>query len=316
MGVTIFLLLSGFSIARGMNGAQVSWPRFFWSRWLRLAPLYLFLLVIGTGALAGATQTDPIAFLSSVLMLPIPGAYTPGAWLGVAWAVRLEFLIYLFVPALLFVFTKYSPKVIVFSFLPLFMFICFGVMSSGLQLAEILYWGLPGRLFEFGIGFYLGFRGLSGKTNLNPSLSLICAGVIFTFTAFFAHHGGGFFLLGNLNRFIVYLLAIAASVLLIFYGSSTSERVGEARSVGQILSKIGSWSYSTYLWHSIILSVLIVPFWENFRRNDFSGGHVVYLGLAIYCSVVLLISWASFTLIERPFLAFRKVYISRKINTD
>lgn len=98
LAVGLFLMISGFSLGRGLNGRDITWRGYLGARWLRVAPLYLVLLFLGT--LAVGVTPPASAFAAALTMLPIPTAYSPGAWMGVTWSVRIEFLLYFTIPAL------------------------------------------------------------------------------------------------------------------------------------------------------------------------------------------------------------------------
>ncbi len=162
--LTLFMVISGYSIGTGLAGHTIHWPGYLAARVLRVAPLYWFLLLLGivTGArtiaqILGVEQDTTRSLVQAILMLPTSTSYTPFPWLATAWSVRIEVVLYLFVPAMVWALHKMQPAaaaaVIVSS--------CLAVIGLGLLLGAdaytVLYANVPGRLLEFACGLLLAF---------------------------------------------------------------------------------------------------------------------------------------------------------------
>jgi peptidoglycan/LPS O-acetylase OafA/YrhL len=83
--------------------------------------------------------------------------------------------------------------------------------------------------------------------------------------------------------------------LLLIYLRSRREIRGSA-----ILANLGKWSYSTYIWHILVISLL---------KNKLLWMTPYALGLLVVLPMTLMISFISYNLIEVPFLGLRTSYV-------
>ena len=65
------------------------------------------------------------------------------------------------------------------------------------------------------------------------------------------------------------------------------------------LANLGRWSYSTYVWHILVITLL---------KNKLLWMTPYALGVFVVLPVTLLVSFASYHLLEVPFLGLRNVY--------
>lgn len=307
LGVGLFLMISGFSLGRGLNGKSVSWGGYLGARWLRIAPLYLVMLILGTIGM-GATPA-PAEFLAALTLLPVPGAYSPGAWAGVTWSIRIEFILYFALPA--FYFLARNVKMWKLAIMgPLFLgFVMILLVRNGAESDAILYWGVPGRLLEFAVGFFLGYFAVSARRQLRTVLGLVSL-VGFLGLALLINRRGGFLEIGPELRFSAYLAAICLAACALIWANDAAP--WRWRPADICFRSIGTWSYSTYMWHAVILTLVVVPFWEFLGSQSVDKTTALSLGLAATMILVALMSWLSFSLVEAPFLALRPRYIRQE----
>lgn len=313
--LTLFMVISGYSIGTGLAGHTIHWPGYLAARVLRVAPLYWFLLILGIviGArtiaqIVGVEQDTTRSFVQSILMLPISTSYTPFPWLATAWSVRIEVVLYLFVPVMVWLLRTMQPAaaatVIAVS--------CLTVIGLGLLLGAdaytVLYANVPGRLLEFACGLLLAFlhgRDVPRQTAVRCGL----AGVgVMTAMAYISNHAGGHLgLPGNL-RGCLYVGGLISAMLLLLWANSDHDHGTEP--VGRALVRLGQWSYSTYLWHFTVMTFVAIPI---SARLTAAWGLPVWphllIGLSITAAITAPLSYLSFRWIEVPFLRLRPRYV-------
>jgi peptidoglycan/LPS O-acetylase OafA/YrhL len=303
LAVSLFVMLSGYSLSLGLNRGTIMWGRYLSARWLRVAPLYLVVLALGTLA---SVSMPPTAgdFLASVTLLPIPGAFTPGPWLATAWSVRIEFVLYLLIPAFVYAARRHKP-VVVAAMGAIIAVVIMVALAPTAGSYEVLYGGLPGRLVEFGAGFVLGWTSRSIARPLRRiAIPVACAG--FVVLAYVGNRSGGLLEMSGTTRVAIYVGTLLFCGLLLI-SVDKRRRTSDSR-VMKAVSAVGSWSYSTYLWHAVVINLLVAPlFYDRATPLGFYGS--LAAGLAVTTIVVLALSWASFNLIEKPFLTLRPKYV-------
>jgi peptidoglycan/LPS O-acetylase OafA/YrhL len=311
LAVTVFVMLSGYSLSLGLRKGQIRWGAYFAARWLRVAPLYLVVLTLGMIALSKVDRPTPESFFTAATMLPVPGAYTPNPWLDTAWSVKVELVLYLFIPAFVYAAKKYKllPTLGMTGALAAIVLLA---MQQTSTTQDLLYYSIPGRLIEFGIGFAIGYAGRVVPAQLRRVA--LAGGVVgFVVLSAVANRAGGFPDLMPGVRLAIYVVAIGLSALLLL-AVDHRPKPSNSRLV-KAASAVGSWSYSTYLWHMVVLKLFVVPL---LFVEETALGRVGALlaGMAIMVAVVLVLSWASFNLIERPFLSMRPNYVRDEAPTE
>ena len=102
LGVSLFMVLSGFIFVSGLIGRRWSVPLFFYNRLVRIYPLYVFLIVL---AVALYPQTSTAALIQAIV--PIAGFSPADADVGIVhstgviWTVAVEVQFYLLFPFLM-----------------------------------------------------------------------------------------------------------------------------------------------------------------------------------------------------------------------
>jgi peptidoglycan/LPS O-acetylase OafA/YrhL len=306
LAVSVFVMLSGYSLSLGLRKGEIMWGAYLRARWLRVAPLYLVVLVLGTLALGRTSPPTPGSFFTAVTMLPVPGAHEPGPWLDTAWSVKIELVLYLFIPALVYAARRYKPlpTIAMSAIIGSVVFLALQQTSNTL---DILYSSLPGRMVEFAVGFFLGYAGHVLPARLRRA-GLVVGVLGFVAVAVVANRSGGFRGLPPATRLALYVAVIVLGALLLL-AVDHRPKASSSRLVAAA-SAVGSWSYSTYLWHMVVLHLFVVP--RLFQDTSLLGDRGSLLaGMAFMVVAVLALSWASFNLIERPFLSLRPTYIRR-----
>ena len=306
LAVSLFVMVSGFSIALGLKGNRIVWRGFFAARWLRIAPLYLLMLFIGLLSIP-QDASQLLAIFAAITLLPLPGSIVPSAALGTAWSVRIEFLLYFFVPALVYVLSRYSRRLLVIG-APLFAaFLVFALWQQGVSIIDILYWNFPGRLVEFAAGFAAGYFGFSafsrGRRAVMLWLSIAGLGVV----AFITNRAGGIFDVSDGLRVLVFVAVIGFGLLLLAWASSPEP--GWENGGMTLLSRLGTWSYSTYLWHTLVIFTVAVPLSRLLIDAGVDARLSAAAGFVALVAGTGVVSYLSYTFIERPFLTQRPRYV-------
>ena len=304
LALSVFLMVSGYSLGLGLRGHAINWKGYLTARWLRVAPLYLFLLFLGLVASSAASISSVFAAFT---LLPIPGAFSPAPWLGTAWSVRLEFALYFLLPALVYLLAQKSRRFAVIGGM-LFLAIVIGLLfRSHADAADILYWNIPGRIVEFSLGFGLAYLGIGGKAT-KPRISFgIVAVVGLAAIAIVLNQLGGFPALGGLTRIIVLVVTAGLCMLLLLWCQGTAVRT--PRAITWVGKSLGTWSYSTYLWHPTIIAFIASPVVFLLVQRGASTSVALVCGLLVLVGATAVISWLSFQFVERPFLALRPRYV-------
>jgi len=313
--LTLFMVVSGYSIGRGLSGHDVRWRGYLTARILRVGPLYWLLLALGvlTGARTvaqylGIEQESPWTFLEAVLMVPTTSAYTPFPWLATAWSVRIEVVLYLFVPALVWVLRRWRPVRAVIAIVAGCLVIIAVPLLAGADAWAVLYANVPGRLLEFAGGLLLAYLGPRGVARTTAVRCLAVALLVMVTMAYVSNHSGGVHAMPGTVRGVLYTGGLVVALLLVLWAEA--DHVHGTHPVARGLVRLGQWSYSTYLWHFTVLAFIAVPLSARMTIawNLPVWPHLL-IGTLLTVALTVPLSFASFRWIETPFLGLRPHYV-------
>lgn len=297
-GVSLFMTLSGYLFAKILNGRQVHYFGFLWNRFLRLAPLLLFVIVI-----VGVTNYWNGASMEGYAERIFSGFIMPG-WPNGGWSITIELHFYVILPLLLF----FSNRSL--GWLPIFLLIAiifryFIFIING-EVQSFAYWTILGRIDQFIIGIlaFQYFKFIQGK-------HLAIAAISFSFVMFYSwfEFNGGFYKFPSYpSPSPIWVLmptieAFAYATFIAWYDSSFKHSTSKASTV---FASIGTYSYSIYLLHFFFYSKM-----ANFVDDWIFEISNVYIGLIFAVPNFFLmvpIAYLSFRFIEAPFLRFRTSY--------
>lgn len=291
LGVDVFLVLSGFFVARCFEGK--SHFGFVGGRILRLLPV---LLVAGLVAMAvgwftmvpddyenlGESVVATNLFANNIL-----SAITTGDYWNIAneykplmhtWYVGLLMQFCLVYPLLVYLarLDKKTPQRTLLVILCSLALLSLLVYFVGTNEAHRFYY-LPARFFEFAAGgiVALVYEPLRDKP-FRSAFSYVCYALLL-----------GLMIVGV--RFVPdavrLVLAVALTVVLLMSGEVLSGRVFS----NKVLAKVGVASYSIYVWHQVLIA---------FYRYVFGNQFTVWSYLLLFVAVGL-VSWASYRVIEQ-----------------
>lgn len=303
-GVDIFFVLSGFLISRGLffqiksgeikNGQMLK--NFFFKRCLRIFPVYytLLLFLYLTKGIIGNN------FRENILWYVFYGAnylnYFQNKWFGVLahlWSLSVEEQFYVFFPILLlFIFRKrilllLAIFIIVGTLYPFFV----NGNSGILTLSCINAFGIGGLLAYVEIyknSFVFSFYKYSLFLSI-PILLLLIVHNLYNTIPFFP------------ERLAISIIAIFIITQCLIKPNS----FGVNKILGNsFLNFIGIISYGIYLYHNI------VPKYWNFvlhkLKIDFNNFQFSYLEFFLQTSIIIVLSYFSWILLEKPILNFKK----------
>lgn len=297
-GVSLFMTLSGYLFAKILNGRQVHYFGFLWNRFLRLAPLLVFVIVIVgvTSYWNGGSMEGYAERIFSGFIMPV--------WPNGGWSITVELHFYIILPLLLF-FSNRS-----FVWLPIFLLIAiilryFVFMING-EVQSFAYWTIVGRIDQFIIGIlaFQYFKLMQGK-------HLAIAAVLFSFIIFYSwfEFNGGFYKFPSYPSpspiwvLIPTIEAFAYATFIAWYDSSFKHSTTKAST---FFASIGTYSYSIYLLHFFFYSKM-----ANFVDDWIFEISNVYIALMFAVPSFFLmvpIAYLSYRFIETPFLRFRTSY--------
>jgi len=286
------MCLSGYLFAKILDGAEINYVAFLWNRFLRLAPLLVFVLaIVGTIDVAfnGWTALGYAKLAITGLILPI--------WPNGGWSIAVETQFYLLLPALLFLAAR-SPWLIL-SLVALTVSLRVGLHLTTGNVQLFAYQTILGRFdqFAFGILFFHVGKALADK----HLLALLTAAGFLAFYYAFDSAGGNAAADKRLWIVIPTIEAFCISLLITYYDRTRFEL---PQALSHFLANIGAASYSIYLLHPFFVSKL----------SAFAAG-LSFFPAVILATVVFVatlpISLVTYNLIEKPIMSLRVKYTAR-----
>jgi peptidoglycan/LPS O-acetylase OafA/YrhL len=301
--VSLFLVISGFILTYGSLDRNLRYRDFFLNRFLRLFPLFFFILI--TGANAFRSQFQIAALLTSVLQFGyLGGGLSYGAWTGVTWSVSIETHLYLLFPAIRH-YLKANRMWPLVQIAILLWLTRLAALALGAGILDVTYWTALGRADQFLAGAVLAW--LLHRHGIPRSLGLlfplILIGVCAILNAF--HSSGGFQAVQNWR---VAWPAIEAIFWSAFVGSYLAFARYVPRVVDVVLQYLGRVSYSLYLTHLIVIWIFADRGWYFGLPSLGVSQNIFLTAIVLVLPVTVLISTLTYSVIEEPFLRMRRRY--------
>lgn len=280
VGVSFFFVLSGFILVYTYAGRATTAGEFWWARFARIYPAYLFSLLFTAPFffyVCLKMRPAPMPFLiwpqnhlvtSCLLVLPLLQSWVPGAalaWNAPAWSLSDESFFYLIFPVLLLWLAKRSAK----SWLTIAA-LCWAVSLAitiayvfakpdGLALVDdnsVLTWLSVVKFFplarvpEFLLGACLGFLFLRNSLNRSWGTKLVLIGAAY-FAAVVA-------LAPQIPYPVLHDAALTPGFALIIFGLALRPAWSRALEFWPLVL-LGDASYSFYLLHSNLIGMIFQP---------------------------------------------------------
>jgi peptidoglycan/LPS O-acetylase OafA/YrhL len=302
--VGFFIVLSGFLFSVSALGKEVVYGGFLRNRVLRIFPLFVLVLVVGS--VANPASYSFLGVMQTLLMqADFPGAAQGGAFSGMFWAVAVEFQLYLIFPFLHRFTERYGLRwaLACIALCVAMRFLAASVGSSNAR--DIAYSHVLGRLDQFIIGMLAArlFRRIEARRLPWGILSLAATGLVLAVLTCFNQLGG--YPTTSLWKVVWPILeALTWAPLLLAY-TCFAERLPSW--LGSPLAAFGTISYSVYLLHNACI-VTLPRLWYPQLSSDPNSQALLFV-LCVVLPVLVALAALSYYVVERPFLALRVSYL-------
>jgi peptidoglycan/LPS O-acetylase OafA/YrhL len=297
-GVALFMVLSGYLFAKLLDGRDISYPAFFWNRFIRLAPLLLvtFVLVGALRELNGGSFADFFPIFIKGFLYPV--------WPNGGWSITTEIHFYIVLPMLLYLsrHSKLLPLAVVVVAIAVR---CYYFYVKG-EVQSVAYWTIIGRIDQFTLGIVAFLY--APKIARNTGLLLL---LLTSFTLFWWWFDvtGGFYHRPNYPSpsaqwiWIPTFEGIAYAGLIAWYDS---KKINEKQLWSRLLQRLGEYSYSIYLLHFFVVFKIAKYIHQNIM--DISNFYLCLAWATASFIAMLIPGYLSFRFIESPFLRLRRKY--------
>jgi peptidoglycan/LPS O-acetylase OafA/YrhL len=310
--VGLFLFVSGFVFSFGAYGREVVFREFMRNRFLRIYPLFLFMLFLAS--VVYSTQFSLLPLIQTLMMFPeYPGGFMAGEIGGMFWSIGVEWKCYLLFPFLHRVTARKGLAYLV-AFICLINLMRIGARYLGASPApETTYFTLAGRLDQFCVGMLFGYRFAAGGLRwTKPATPL--AMVLAVSTLFLYHRAGGW---PAQDLWKVAWPTIEAAV----WGLVVVGYIQVADAWTRMLRPLrwlGLISYSVYLVHLPILRAISDRRASSWPINikDAAVWSAVANTMLLVLPIVVAIAVVTYLVIERPAMDLRRSYMGRGPQVD
>lgn len=299
IGVALFMTLSGYLFAKLLDGKDVQYGRFFWNRFVRLAPLLVFVMIL----YAALERLHFSAFRFDAYARDLGFGFLYPTWPNGGWSITVEMHFYVLLPVITVLMRRWpwAPLALIASAILL----RGAVLHYHGTVRDAAYYTIVGRLDQFLLGI-LAFHSrefICGRHWQTVAISVLFLGFYWWFD-----RAGGFnssaLSASSIWVWLPTLQGLVFAWIVAYYDSSFRPSNG---GVSQVIGRIGTYSYSIYLLHPFI--VFRLPHFIDHRIIHLSNFYVSLAAGAICFCGMACVAWASFTFIEKPFLRLRVRYV-------
>ena len=301
VGVALFMTLSGYLFAKLLDGKRIIYSHFLWNRALRLLPLLLLVITIRFAI----TITEDGIEAGKYFLYTLPSGIILPTLPNGGWSITAEFHFYLILPLLLALSKKslWNGVWLIAAALCARLFIY--LEQNSVQNAA--YFTIIGRIDQFTLGILA--HQISLRKNLLDNIIPIAALGFTGFYWFFDHSGGFMRSPGYPSSSPIWIVmstieGLFFALLIRWYDT---RKITPNGIISKFIGRIGEYSYSIYLLHMFLV----------FEAAQYIHQHIMnisnfYVGTAwgIVCFLLMLpLAKASYHLVEKPFMRWRKAYI-------
>lgn len=312
--VSLFLVLSGFLLARGLIGKQVVYGKFLKNRALRVLPLMVFLVVF---AIYGSKNYSLAELIAPFLLLTnTPIVFADQTELtGTLWTITVLFQFYLIAP-LLFVFMarmgawRFLLPAVALIFI-VKCIVLYANRNDADELFIISYYSIVGRLNQFLVGLALAvlwptlMRLLAARWAGALALAVSFAAIL-AYCAQLNAAGG----IMEWQSWHVLVPEIEALLWAAFIAGFVAARPLALPWLGRVAAGVGLISYSLYIFHWPIHVIA----WNVFGTDEplmlDTLSDAAWFTTLVVLPASLLVAGLSYWCIERPFLMLRSRYVA------
>lgn len=310
-GVSLFCVISGYIFTWIYLDRGPGYREFIFKRILRIVPLFFFWIVIAFYS----SDWDRL----SLIGLLLTGLWRTGSlppYLEQGWSVLIEFQFYLLFPFLVQFLQKYGAKYLLLLW-ALLLVVRAAVFFDRGDVFYLSYISIVGRMDQFLCGMLVGYVFRSqilnevGRRRAVVGLGAASILALVLFYREFAAAGGisvknGVFPFGPRIWIIIPTIEAAAyGAILAAYLCLPAAKSSVARWSGRIFAFLGTISYSIYLNHKFVFAVIFAMLRRaDHRPSTWEQAVTMFLWLGL--PSVLVLSIATYYLIERPFMDLRR----------
>ena len=241
-GVSIFMTLSGYLFAKILINKKINYKKFYYNRFLRLIPLLLVTMLV-------QMYVDGSLTLERFFKEFYRG-FINRNWPYAGWSISVELHFYYLLPLILFFFKKTRRYFfLIFIFTIGIKILIFSTIGS---LQHYSYYKIFGHIDEF----LLGIASYKYRNYIKNNKNFVFI-IFFLYLMFFYwfEFRGGFYQNPSYPSnnlfwiFIPFISGLSYSTLISYYDNNS---FGFTKTnISKLISKIGLYSYSIYLWHFI-----------------------------------------------------------------
>lgn len=315
-GVTLFMVLSGYILARASYGRTICYHQFLQNRVLRIVPVMILAFVFalsGTREFGNLEQVLATFFFFANTKLAMPDATSLTAMF---WAISVEFQFYLVAPWI-FKFTATKGLRAFLLPLSLLLFVLKLVVTAAnfpdpTAMWSVSYWTIAGRANQFLCGVLLWTWHAQKNVLITSKINAVKANfrllavffLIFAAAQFF-NSKGGLLATGAWRLFAPEVEALLWAGFLSCY--LEARPLNNFQLLRSLAESFGRVSYSFYVFHFALLKL----FWNLYHLKipgPVSSTVIGLLSVGILFPLSCAIGTLSFRCIEEPFLSLRKRY--------
>ena len=273
---------------------------FFRNRALRILPLLFAVILFGTYVYR---RVEFISILQTLSQLG--GGVDLHPWTGVTWSVAVEAQLYLIFP---FVHEQLRANkiAVLIKIIALTYLVRLAGLALGADVRNLSYWTTIGHVEQF-LGGALVAWWMRKQPSFDKRLGLLLPvfTVLVISTLYVFHLAGGF--QGN-QPWRIFFPTIEAFMWSGFLLSYLHAAHLVPLIVSRALDFVGEISYSIYLLHIVVVVIFTNHQWY-FDIRGWTTLSILLSATFLYLPPVLLASWLTYILIEKPFLDLRKTYV-------
>ncbi|POA40741.1 hypothetical protein C1891_00260 [Pseudomonas sp. GW456-12-1-14-TSB6] len=304
MGVGLFMVLSGYLLAKIAIGKEINYLEFIKNRVLRIYPLYTFCVIImlcGWGYQYSFTQALSmfLPFINTLQGVELP-------MFAHLWTIAVEFQFYLIFPFLMLFMRKIGPRFI-FGMLALTIFFKYLIWTKTGSITNVSYMTLLGRIDQFLVGMFAAHLAKkyipSGKISTSWLFVAVCISAI-VILVFCGQKG----LIGlNSSKAMAVWPAVEAVMWAAVIVCYSYARLNVPESIDASLARLGQLSFSMYCMHYVIIPFTSVHFAKLGLANSFT--EVASQTALLTVPAIVLFSMLTYGIIEKPFLSLKHKYV-------
>jgi peptidoglycan/LPS O-acetylase OafA/YrhL len=297
IGVSLFMTLSGYLFAKLLLGKEISYRAFVWNRVLRLFPL----LIVTSAVMAAWAyrQGDGDYFRRMALGFVLP------TWDNGQWSIAVELHFYLVLP---FILRLGGPRLVYG--IAAAMLIRWLLLEATGEIHTLAYFTIFGRIDQFlaGIMAHACFRDrrIAAPWLMTGALAFFL--LYWSLTTIGAVGETAPMAFQSVWIVLPTIEGAFFATLILAYEHAPLRIPG---ALSMALAMIGTCSYSIYLLHRLFV---VIAFKEMHEHVYGGSNYYVLTGLSCIAFLgIAPIAWASFRLIEEPFLRLRLPYASARL---